>query len=158
MSESAVFAALSSTLASASVANVTPNVGINTVKRVYQDPPESVAAADFPCLVLFKDPTATHRVDMDSVGGARHVYQVLCYLLLGISATPLPELHKRAKPWGEAIALKLNAARNLGGACLGAWGMGSDTLVSYTAAQISFTENANYWGLRFSFTITELID
>jgi hypothetical protein len=158
MSEAAVFFALGSTLATATVAAVLPNVGRSTVKRVFDDPPESVAPADFPCIVLFKDPTATHLIQMDSVGGARHVYQVLAYLLLGIASTPLPELHKMAKPWGEALALKLNAARSLGAVCLGAWGMGGDTLASYTGAQISFTENANYWGLRFQFTITELID
>jgi hypothetical protein len=158
MSESAVFSALGAALSSGSVANVTPNVGRNTIKRVYYDPPESVAPADFPCLVLFKDPTATHVIAMDSVGGSRHIYQVLVYLLLGIASTPLPELHKMAKPWGEVIALQINAARNLSGALLGAWGMGGDTLASYTAAQISFTENADYWGLRFAFTMTELIN
>jgi hypothetical protein len=158
MSEATVFSALASILSSGSVANIAPNLDKNVITRIFEDPPEGLPDCDMPFIILFKDPTAQHTVTIDSVTGGRHTYQVLIYLILGIAETPLPELHGRAKPWGSVIATLLNHNRDLNGACFAAWALGQDTITTYTSALLPWGSGVTYWGLRFSVTITELID
>lgn len=159
MSESAVFTALGSVLGAVTVANTAPNVGRSTVKRVFTAVPNTPPMpADFPCWLIMRDPTATNRIALDSVGGARHTYQVVAYLLLTFNSTPFLEQQAIVQPWVEQMAHALNQARNLSGSAFAIWQLGSDTLADYSQAQISFSDSADYYGLRVSLAVTELID
>lgn len=155
MSEQAVFSYLGTLLGSASVASCSPNTGRNTIARTFTNPPEVLQAADFPAIVLSKDFDFTNSFVIDSVGGGQHRYQVLCDLLLGISATPLPELHARALPWGSAIGKLLNGDRTLGGNALADFTPGGDVIASYTINQIGYGGQQDYFGLTFKLPITE---
>lgn len=156
MSEANVFTQLGSILGAITVTSAAPNIGRNTIKRVFTSAPTvPPVPADFPCWLLMKDPNAENRIDADSVGGARHIYTILGYLLIAFQNTPFLEQQAMVQPWAEKIVTALSANRNLNNACIAAFDINNDTLATYTQAQISFGEGADYYGLRLQMTITE---
>lgn len=129
-----------------------------TLKKVYDDPKESITLGEFPCAVLSLAPQVDHAWSTEAMGGgsgvARHDWTAAIYVFVGARGTPLPELHSRSILWPQPIFVALVADITLGGAVLHIGRGNSPQLLTYQHGPIEWADGV-YWGLKCLLPVVE---
>lgn len=115
--------------------------------RVYADPDEAIALADFPAVVLTLAMQQENTIEASTREGALEYYKVCIYVLVGARITGLPELHQRCLPWARAIAKVLMNDLTLAGLVEVLGNREDFGLFTYTVGPIKWATD-DYFGLK----------